>query len=79
MKNQKPPIRLPAGICANTTGSVLKPRPNVPVCTAAIVPDAPKNTNAAGIVIKPPKPTSNSSLVADAVRPETMTSSFLFM
>ena len=79
MKNQKPPIRLPAGICANTTGSVLKPRPKVPVCTAAIVPEAPRNTKAAGIVIRPPKPTSKSSLVAEAVRPETTTSSLRFM
>ena len=55
-----------------TTGSVLKPRPNVPV----VAPLAPRNTNAAGIVMSPPKPTSKSSFVADAVRLERTTSSF---
>ncbi len=64
---------------AKTTGRVLKPRPKVPVCTAAMVPVAPRKTKAAGMVIMPPKPTSKSSLVAEAVMPESTTSSFFFM
>ncbi len=64
-----------APICANTTGNVLKPRPNEPVATAAVVPLRPRNTNAAVSVIMPPKPTSNSSFVAVAVSPDSATSS----
>ena len=57
---------------ANTTGSVLNPRPKVP----PVAPLAPRNTNAAVSVMSPPKPTSKTSLVADAVSPERTTSSF---
>ncbi len=43
------------------------------------VPERPRKTNEAVSVIMPPKPTSKSSLVAEAVRPESTTSSFFFM
>ncbi len=66
-------------ILAKTTGSVAKPRPKEPPATAAVVPLSPRKTKAAVSVIMPPKPTSNSSLVALAVRPESATSSFFFM
>ena len=75
MKNQIAAITLPSGISAKTTGNVWKPSPKVPDCAAAIAPVAPRKTKAAGIVIIPPKPTSKSSLVDEAVRPERTTSS----
>src|SRR5688572_16700246 len=74
MKNQTAPMRLPNGMCAKTTGRVVKPRPKLPPCTAAMVPERPRKMKDAVRVMSPPKPTSNSSLVAEAVRPESTTS-----
>ena len=79
MKNHRKPNRFPSGMCANTIGKVEKPKPKVPPLTASAVPAMPRNTTAAVSVIMPPKPTSNSSFVAEAVRPERTRSSFFFM
>lgn len=79
MKNHRKPNRFPSGMWAKTIGRVEKPRPKVPPPTASAVPATPRKTTAAVKVIMPPKPTSKSSFVADAVRPDRTRSSFFFM
>ena len=74
MKNHKNPTSRPNGMYSNTTGSVLNPRENVEFNEPAM-PTAPRNTNAAGMVISPPRHTSKNSLVEAAVKPESTTSS----
>ena len=49
MKNQSAPMKLPIGpMWAKTMGSVLKPRPNVPPATAAVVPATPEEDEGRG-------------------------------
>ena len=62
-KNQRKPTILPSGICSKTSGRVLKPRAKVP----PTAPAAPRKTNAAGMVIMPPRETSKNSFPATAV------------
>ena len=66
-------------MCAKTIGKVENPSPKLPPETASVVPATPRNTTAAVRVIKPPKPTSNTSLVALEVRPDNTRSSFFRM
>ena len=79
MKNQIAPKKFPHGMCANTTGSVLKAQIERRTGRGHLGGHRqfPRNTTAAGIVISPPKTTSKNSLVADAVRPDSTTSSRL--
>ncbi len=75
-KNQANPIQRPisAHLMENDRQSLeAKPEGAVPT-----IPLAPRKTNAAVIVIKPPKPTSKSSFVALAVKPDNAMSSFFF-
>jgi len=79
MKNQSAPTTFSnTPMWAKTTGKVAKPRLNEPFATAAVVPERPRKTNADVRVIIPPKPTSNNSLVALAVKPDNATSSVGF-
>ena len=79
IKNQTNPMILPnPPIWAKTTGSVVKPSPKL-LPWAACVPDRPRKMKAAVSVISPPKLTSKTSLVAEAVRPLSTTSLFFFM
>jgi hypothetical protein len=68
-----PPNNQGNGIFENTSGSTLNPRANVPW---PIMPAVPRNTNAAGTVIMPPRATSQNSLALEAVNPLKTTSSF---
>src|SRR5688572_28279505 len=74
MKNQTDPKKFPKGMCAKTTGSVLNPRLKEDPVTVLVNP-MPRKTTAAGIVIRPPRATSKNSFVADAVNPDSTTSS----
>ena len=59
------------------TGRAWKPRPIVDPATAASGA-APRKMNAAGIVISPPRHTSQNSFAADAVSADSATSSVGF-
>ncbi len=71
MKNHRNPKRLPNFMCMNTTGRVLNPRSKDESMGKA----TPRNTKAAGIVMRPPRQTSKNSLIELAVSPESTTSS----
>ena len=76
-KNQAKPMNRPiVPMCSKTTGRALNPTAKVPPSTATAVEATPRKTTAEVMVMSPPKPTSKSSLVALAVRPDSAMSSF---
>jgi len=75
MKNHSAPKTWPAGMRAKTGGSAMNPRLKLESSTSLVRFAAPRNRNATGTVIRPPRHTSQNSFVALAVKPDRTTSS----